>query len=143
MTEKHLYRSCENRIIGGVCGGLGEYFDIDPILIRLIVALLFFTGLSIIFYILAWIIIPEDPNCDRLDKEETKTKASSEVRAEVKGREYHYYRNDEGRITAGLIVVAIGVLFLLQNTMGIRVWEMFWPFILIVIGLLFIFKTKK
>ena len=41
---KRLYRSRHNRVIGGVCGGIGEYFDIDPLLIRLVWAVLFFIG---------------------------------------------------------------------------------------------------
>jgi len=57
---KRLYRSRHNRVIGGVCGGIGEYFDIDPLLIRLVWAVLFFIGGTGLFaYIIAWIIIPE------------------------------------------------------------------------------------
>lgn len=62
MEEKKLYRSRDNRMIAGVCGGLGEYFNVDPTLIRLIWALVsvplaFFGG--IVVYIIAAIIIPE------------------------------------------------------------------------------------
>ena len=58
-----LYRSRLNRKIGGVCGGLAEYFSIDPTILRLIWAvsiLLFGTGLLV--YIIAWAVIPESPN---------------------------------------------------------------------------------
>jgi len=58
---KKLYRSKTNRMIAGVCGGLGEYFAIDPTLIRL--ALTFFTmwlGIGLLFYLIAWFIIPEE-----------------------------------------------------------------------------------
>ena len=61
MNEpKKLYRST-SRMIGGVCGGLAEYFNIDPTLVRVIAALLFFTPFvpAIIFYLVAWMIIPE------------------------------------------------------------------------------------
>lgn len=61
---KKLYRARNERIIAGVCGGLGQYFDLDPTVIRLIwgVALLA-TGCfpMLIGYILAWAIIPEEP----------------------------------------------------------------------------------
>lgn len=58
-----LYRSGKERILGGVCGGLGEYFDVDPVIFRLLfVALAFAGGLGIILYIIAWIIIPRNPN---------------------------------------------------------------------------------
>jgi phage shock protein PspC (stress-responsive transcriptional regulator) len=61
MTKrKTLYRSKKHRIIGGVCGGIAEYVNTDPTVIRLlwILATLFF-GAGIFAYILAWIIIPE------------------------------------------------------------------------------------
>lgn len=49
-------------MIAGVCGGLGEYFDIDPTLIRLAVATsLVLAGSGLLFYLVAWIIIPVDP----------------------------------------------------------------------------------
>lgn len=57
---KKLYRSKKNRRIAGVCGGIGEYFNIDPTLIRLFWILFIFVGGSgILAYIIAWIIIPE------------------------------------------------------------------------------------
>ena len=59
---KRLYRSKKERILGGVCAGLGEHLDVDPTVIRLIwvvVTVLSF-GTGIIVYILAWIIIPEE-----------------------------------------------------------------------------------
>ncbi|KKG18133.1 phage-shock protein [Methanosarcina sp. 2.H.T.1A.6] len=58
---KKLYRSKKNRIIAGVCGGIGEYLDVDPTLIRLLWALFSLNGAGIVGYIIAWIIIPEEP----------------------------------------------------------------------------------
>ena len=59
MKRKKLYRSNKNRIIAGICGGLGEYFKIDPTLIRLLWAFsVIFLGFGILAYIIAWIIIP-------------------------------------------------------------------------------------
>jgi phage shock protein C len=61
--EKKLYRSNTNYMIAGVCGGIGEYFDIDPTFIRLIFACtLVLGGAGVIFYLLAWIIIPLNPS---------------------------------------------------------------------------------
>ena len=60
--DKRLYRSRESRMIAGVCGGLGEYFDMDPTIVRLIVvAAALAAGGGILAYILAWIIVPERP----------------------------------------------------------------------------------
>lgn len=60
-SYKQLYRSRENRMIAGVCGGLGTYFDVDPTVIRLVAAAGALMGVGIIAYIIAWIIIPLQP----------------------------------------------------------------------------------
>jgi phage shock protein PspC (stress-responsive transcriptional regulator) len=60
MPIKRLYRSRKDRIVAGVCGGIGEYFSIDPNIIRILWVLFGLTGTGIIAYILAWVIIPEE-----------------------------------------------------------------------------------
>lgn len=55
---KRFYRSRKNRIIAGVCGGLGEYFNIDPIIFRVIFFVLH--GVNLIYFLL-WIFVPENP----------------------------------------------------------------------------------
>lgn len=59
--EKRLYRIREGKFICGVCGGIAEYFNIDPTLVRLAAVLLLATGSGILAYIVAAIIIPEKP----------------------------------------------------------------------------------
>ena len=60
--DKRLYKSNENRMIDGVCGGIAEYFNIDPTLVRLGWAMFCaFGGSGIIAYIIAAIIIPSNP----------------------------------------------------------------------------------
>ncbi len=59
---KKLYRSRNDRKIAGVCGGLGEYFGIDPTLVRLLFVLgLIFVGGTILAYLILMIVIPEEP----------------------------------------------------------------------------------
>jgi phage shock protein C len=59
---KRLYRSRTHRIIAGVCGGIADYTNIDPTIIRLLWLLVsLFWGAGIIAYIIAVIIIPEEP----------------------------------------------------------------------------------
>jgi len=63
MVEKKLYRSQRARMIAGVCGGLAEYFDVDPTLVRIVWVL--FTccvGSGVIAYILAFLLIPDEAN---------------------------------------------------------------------------------
>lgn len=60
--DKKLYRSRKNRMIAGVCGGLAEYFNVDPTIIRLLWVLFVLGGGSGgLAYLVAWIIIPEEP----------------------------------------------------------------------------------
>ncbi len=60
---KRLYRSKSDKVLGGVCAGIANYFEVDPVLVRLIWVILTLAsmGLGIIAYIIAWIIVPEEP----------------------------------------------------------------------------------
>lgn len=60
METKKLYRSRKDRMICGVCGGIGEYFNVDATLIRLGMVLLACTGSGILAYFIAAIIIPDN-----------------------------------------------------------------------------------
>jgi len=58
--DKRLYKSNTNKVIGGVCGGLGEYFGIDPVIFRIIAVLLIFAhGAGLLIYLIAWICMPK------------------------------------------------------------------------------------
>ena len=58
---KRLVRIKEGRMLGGVCGGIAKYFDIDPVIIRLLwVAFTLLFGVGLIVYVVAWILIPEE-----------------------------------------------------------------------------------
>lgn len=60
---KRIYRSGKDRVLGGVCGGIAEYLNVDPVIIRLLwVATALLWGTGLILYIIAWIIIPRNPN---------------------------------------------------------------------------------
>jgi phage shock protein C len=60
--KKRLYKSKKEKMIDGVCGGLAEYIDIDPTIIRLLwVLLVFCAGTGVLAYIVAMIIIPREP----------------------------------------------------------------------------------
>ena len=61
--DKKIFLSETNKKIGGVCGGIGDYFNIDATLVRLIwiVITLMTMGTGILAYIIAWVIIPQQP----------------------------------------------------------------------------------
>jgi phage shock protein C len=60
QTQTRLTRSANDKILGGVCGGLGHYFGIDPVIIRLIfIGLLFAGGMTVVLYPILWLVMPE------------------------------------------------------------------------------------
>ena len=63
IEPKRLYRSRQDKVIAGVCGGIAEYLNVDSVWVRLaIVLLILANGIGLILYIIAWILIPENPN---------------------------------------------------------------------------------
>ena len=73
MIETKLYRSKNERMIAGVCGGLAEYLDIDPVIIRLIwVIITCFAFSGIIIYIIACLIIPNEIDDDTIIESDKK-----------------------------------------------------------------------
>ena len=61
---KRLYRSGKDKVLGGVCGGIAEYLEVDPVVIRLlwVVFTLVSMGAGILIYLIAWIIVPRNPD---------------------------------------------------------------------------------
>jgi phage shock protein C len=60
--EKRLYRSKDERLIWGICGGIAKYFGVDPVLIRVIaVASIIFGGWGILAYIILYFVVPLEP----------------------------------------------------------------------------------
>lgn len=94
--QKRLHRSQKERMLGGVCGGLAEYFETDPSLIRLIFALMFvFAGTGFLLYLILWVILPVDdrtyPSSQAMAREnaqeiaERARKFGEDVKTAVKG----------------------------------------------------------
>lgn len=128
---KRLYRSKNDKWIAGVCGGIAEYFGIDSLIVRiLLILLLFLSGIGLIFYIIAWILIPVNPH--QLDNKSKTDK--SEV--------------------LGILLLILGIFLLMRNLEIFPFYEFFdwwdfisWstilPIIFIIIGLfLIIYQTK-
>ncbi len=106
-TMKRLYRSRKNKVIAGVCGGVAEYFSVDPTLIRLAAVLIFFMGgASLIAYIIGWALMPVS-----YDGEE------GVVNGEVVNVERSGTSNNgkNGTLIFGIILVSLGCLFLLDE----------------------------
>ena len=78
MADNRLYRSETDRVLGGVCGGIAEVYDVDPTLVRLITLLIVLgTGAGLLVYIVAWLIMPTEsevkntePEVEEVEEEE-------------------------------------------------------------------------
>ncbi|WP_438318030.1 PspC domain-containing protein [Candidatus Caldatribacterium sp. SIUC1] len=134
--EKRLYRSRRDRILGGVCGGIAEYFGLDPSLVRIVAVLLILVGGgAILAYIIAWILIPEEP---KGEDERFTLEGSSPAPGES--------RKEPGRHMLAWFLVIIGALWLSQYVVPLWgpwtpwVRQAFLPVLLIVGGVLLLVR---
>jgi phage shock protein PspC (stress-responsive transcriptional regulator) len=138
-SAKRLYRSVRERMLGGVAGGVAEYFEVDPVLVRLIFLLLFLAGgAGLLVYIIAWIIIPEDPS----QAEFRKSAAAEEPEV---SNEPVSSTEESGQVGGGALFLAVALIVVGTMAMVDRlapdwnVW-LYWPAGLILIGLWLIFR---
>jgi len=122
MAEK-LYRSRKSKILGGVCGGIAEYFDIDPVIVRILWILLciFSGGLGIIAYLIFWVIVPLEPeeavdvsarevkDTETYTKTETETGTDTETKRDDKGGK----KGEGGLLVIGFFFVCLGFLWII------------------------------
>jgi len=145
---KKLYKSRKNKVIDGVCGGIAEYLDVDPVLIRLIAVLFIFTGgATLIAYIVGMIIIPQQPPEWAREGETDQTQGTataSFAQAQSCGH--------AGSLIVGILMILFGIHFLLRNIPFFQQyywrywnlsWNFFWPSVLILVGLLVIFRGAR
>ena len=150
MTER-LYRSVQQKMLGGVCGGLADYFSVDVTLVRLIVLVAAFAGgVGFLAYLVAWVIIPVNPadhdghieNHNR-DLGDVVQGMVSDVEVATKGFSRHENHENRTKFAGGILVI-LGVLFLLERVFPY--WfdmSKMWPLLLIVIGLAIIWRGGR
>lgn len=140
-NKKKLCRDTKNEVIGGVCSGLGDYLDIDPVVFRVLFAILFFVGgSSLVIYAILWIALPEKQGYDTRCNESFNTCEENSVYSSQ-----GMSRNRHGGFVAGIILILAGLLFLLGNLIPRLNWHTYWPVLLIALGLILIipFSSKK
>jgi len=144
--KKKLYRSTKDKMLGGVAGGIAEYFDIDSTLIRvLFILVVFFGGTGIIAYIILWIVVPEQPytipdfssSSNEKQEKENQNKTGNAFNQQVE------QNRDNRSLWGGLILVTMGVLFLLDNYIPRFNFSDYWPLILIGVGIGLLLNAKK
>jgi len=155
---RKLRRSSRERMWAGVAGGLGEYFDVDPVLVRLIwvVGTVVTAGLFVAVYIVLWVIMPSDTDLPASERRMpdaqpvSSTEAGEEPGQRSWRRDYSYtyrypygdysytyrYRGGRHRRSAGMVLIALGLLFLASQAGLFRWinWSVAWAVVLIVLG---------
>jgi phage shock protein C len=152
MEPKRFYRSRTDRVLAGVCGGLAEYLNIDPLLIRLLfVVLALIGGGGFLLYIILWLVTKEvpagwqsatvtPPSENRQDPAPDQQPVEDSPKPQpVPAREPRPKKKYKGLI-GGLVLITLGILFLIQEFSETLDFGDLWPVLLVVIGvgLLFI-----
>lgn len=108
--NKRLYRSQDNKIIGGVCGGIGDYLDLDPVIIRLIfLGFLILTQSFFWVYVVLWVLIPYDTQNSNIDFSERMHGVGDDIRSAVHSPKANY------TIYIGGTLILIGGALLAKN----------------------------
>lgn len=132
-NNKRLERDLHNKVVGGVCSGLGNYFDMDPAFWRVLFFFLFLLGCSgLLIYVILWIVMPAGKGQPQVEGI-TDASANSELRQ----------RNSH--LAVGLTLIGLGALSLMARYIPQISWRTAWPVILIVLGIVLIipFNNKK
>jgi phage shock protein PspC (stress-responsive transcriptional regulator) len=154
LDRGRLHRSRRDRIVFGVCGGLGEYFDLDPVLIRLAFVLISLVGgAGVLAYLILAVVLPEqdvspEPGREGLRRNLESLKSdANEFAGDLRGGlgdDEGAARQRRGQQIGGLILLGLG-LFFLANSLGWLAWwnwQQFWPVVLIVFGLAFLLRRE-
>jgi phage shock protein C len=145
-----LYRSSKDVMIGGVASGLAGSAGLDPTLIRIIFILLALVGGGgLILYLILWIVLPQDDpqlTTNDINNMEEQKKDASGQGPDFKGKDPTFRKKDDGSLIAGLILIALGVIFLIIRYVPRIDFGDLWPVILIIIGIVLLrnaFVGKK
>ncbi len=147
MSNPKLYRSASDRMIAGVCGGLGKYFSVDATLVRLVfLLLLFLGGGGFLLYLILWIVVPDEQQLgaaphDVMQANTQEMAQSAREFGKSVGQAVGSSSGDvaqsaarNGPLIFAVLLIFLGIWFLLQNLLRIDLGQL-WPVILIVIGL--------
>lgn len=149
MERKKLFRSTDDYIIAGVCGGLADYFNIDSSLIRIIFILLtLFGGGGILIYLILWLVTPKEKGEEiEIDREEKIKEFAKDVKGKAKSmakeinRDIKVKKSGKRINVLGIVFILIGIAAIWNQISPMIIdWNFFWPGLLVVIGFLLLFK---
>ena len=143
---KKIYRSEKNRIIFGVCGGLAEYFEVDPLLVRALFVLLSLgNGVGIVLYIILAVLMPKENDATEITKDnivDESKKRTKQLAKEMKGNGSWI---KDLRNIMGVFLILVGINMLSANLFHFSVfswigWNVIWALVIIFIGVRIIKK---
>lgn len=144
--EKKLYRSREKKVIAGIAGGLGNYLDIDPVIIRIIIVLItIFHGVGILVYIIMWIVIPEAPfnlfyNEEINNPSESSGENFTANDSSKMNESLNSLQTSNSRIIIGVILIGLGIIFLFDKFLPFFDFELVFSVGLMALGVALIFN---
>ena len=153
MTGR-LYRSRTDRVIGGVAGGVADYLNLDPSLVRIVWAVLAFVtgGLFFLIYIVMWIVVPEAPFGVRTSLRDVPPgePAGADVPPTGEGevnvtppRARGDWDAGNTRLVFGLVLIGLGAYFLLRSYVPDIAWDRFWPVLLVLAGVALLIASMR
>ena len=152
MEYQKLYRSRTNKVFAGVAGGLGDFFAIDPVIIRIIFTVLaLMGGGGVLIYILLWIFVPYKEEFSYNSSSQQNTQSSSQApEPDMKDNDFNkpqdnneYNKVSRRSLFGGIILITLGILFLIDRLIPQINFGELWPVILIVIGILILAGSVK
>lgn len=150
--QNRIYRSKNDRVISGVCGGIAKYFDVDPTIIRILWVIITITfGVGILAYIICALVIPERSTLERSNPREeyvVEPKKSTGSSSNYSSAEL-YYENEDGddnsrnRILIGILLICIGVIVFIKRYIPRLDFDNLWPLLLIIGGVYIIYSQRR
>lgn len=141
-----LFRSEGNKVLGGVCGGLGEVFNIDPTIVRALFVLgTLFGGSGVLLYIILWVLIPSESKTSKSSNDNIRENIDEmKERAHSFSKDFHTNNNSSHMLVA-IVLIALGVMFLLNNFGFVNAFSFnrLWPVFLVIFGLLILTKNNR
>lgn len=141
---KKLYRSRENKVLAGVCGGIGEYFEIDPVIVRLIwIVLTMIWGFGFFLYIIAIFLIPLEPKEIKIQDVSTSPQESK--------KDYRHLEDSDRNIVITLLAlffIVLGIMVVISiiapSTYIFRnIIKGILGVAMIIIGIYLVFRSRK
>lgn len=142
--RKRIYRSETDKVIGGVCGGMGDYFSIDPTWIRILFVLsIFANGIGLIAYIIGWIVIPAQRESTAEATVVTEEGGVNTQTAQASAKAMTNGRKHGLGFLPGIILIVLGMIFLFDRLFYWFDFDYIWPMVLIGIGAILIFRSAN